>query len=100
MNEGRAKRTTFNVYASIPANNLWYYPLDGAPAIIDAELGVGDAELGVGGEQAYPYLDLTFSAPVDVSLQDEDGVGVFDDAIHLAGMSISIQARPRLLPPH
>ncbi len=62
--------------ASIPANNLWYYPLDGAPAIIDAELGAG-------GEQA--YLDLTFSAPVAVS--PPDGAGVFDGAIHLAGMS-------------
>lgn len=43
-------------YASVASNNLWYYPLDGAPAIVDAELGHAGPE--------HAYLDLTFSTAV------------------------------------
>ena len=42
-------------YAAVGDNHLWYYPLDGAPAIIDAEFGVSAQN---------SYVDITFSEGV------------------------------------
>ena len=57
-------------YVTIATNNLWYYPLDGAPAIIDAELGAGGPGL--------VYLDLTFSEEVVATSGGDEG-GCFRD---------------------
>ncbi len=70
-------------YAAIATNNLWYYPLDGAPAIIDAELGAGGPGLA--------YLDLTFSEEVVATSSGEETaafVAAFNaTTISMAGMA-------------
>ena len=66
-NAGTSGPLDIERYATIADNNLWYYPLDGNPAIVDAELGAG----GVA------YLDLMFSEPVTVA----DGSDAFSGDI-------------------
>ncbi len=48
---------SFLPYALRAENQFWYYPLDGLPAITDAEMGNALDEDGF-------YIDLTFSEPV------------------------------------
>jgi hypothetical protein len=76
---GQSARSNTQQYATIADNNLWYYPLDGSPAIIDAELGAASPGLA--------YLDLTFSEPVVLS-----GTDVFNGAVEMGGMQSTVAA--------
>lgn len=70
------------VYASIAANNYWYYPLDGNPAIIDLEVGGGGDHF---------YVDVTFSEGVQISGDNPVSAAQFE--VHLVGRSTPLDSR-------
>ena len=76
---GQSAALDIQRYAPIADNNLWYYPLDGSPAIVNAELGAASPGLA--------YLDLTFSEPVVLS-----GTDVFNGAVEMGGMQSTVAA--------
>lgn len=59
-------------YVGYAENNLWYQPLDGEPAIIDAEAGGGGA---------FFYIDVTFSKGVVDADGNAIGVDEFTGAV-------------------
>ena len=59
-------------YVPVAENNLWYYPLDGNPAIIDVEASGGGDHF---------YIDVTFSEGVANRNRGAVGVNEFADAV-------------------
>ncbi len=61
-------------FVNYAENNLWYYPLDGNPAIIDLEVGGGGDNF---------YVDVTFSEGVRASGGGPVGMEQFESAVYL-----------------
>ncbi len=65
---------SFRNYAPVIENNLWYYPLDGNPAIVDVEASGGGDHF---------YIDVTFSEGIANSNGDPVGMAEFAGAVAL-----------------
>lgn len=73
---------SFVNYAPVAENNLWYYPLDNRPAIVDLEVGGGGDNF---------YVDVTFSEGVELSGGNPVSSAQFE--VHLVGRTTPLSSR-------